>query len=123
MHHVDRNSGILNEEEKFSLDERRTYQEKFLQDLVQHAYAAGTPLKAALDAKGMKPADVRTIEDLQEIPITKKKDLSEAQKGNPPFGGFCTVPVSELVRVHQSCPWHRPENRYERRKQDYGNCD
>jgi phenylacetate-CoA ligase len=102
MHHVDRNSGILNEEEKFSLDERRAYQEKFLQDLVKHAYAAGTPLKAALDARGLKPADMGTIEDLQKLPITKKKDLSEAQKSNPPFGGFCTVPVSELVRVHQS---------------------
>lgn len=102
MHHVDRNSGILNEEEKFSPEKRREYQEAFLREVVAHAYAAGTPLKAALDAKGMKPADVHAIEDLQQIPITKKKDLSEAQKSNPPFGGFLTVPVSDLVRVHQS---------------------
>ncbi len=102
MHHIDRNSGILNAEEKFSLDERRNYQEKFLRELVAHAYAAGTPLKSALDSRGLKPEDVRTIEDLQKIPITKKKDLSEAQKANPPFGGFLTVPPTELVRIHQS---------------------
>jgi phenylacetate-coenzyme A ligase PaaK-like adenylate-forming protein len=102
MHHVDRNSGILGQEEKFSAEERRAYQEKFLQEVVSHAYTAGTPLKAALDAEKIKPSDVRTAADLQKVPITKKKDLSEAQKARPPFGGFLTVPASDLVRIHQS---------------------
>ena len=102
MHHVDRNSGILNVEEKISGPERRAYQEKFLQEVVSHAYAAGTPLKAAMDARGIKTSDMRTAGDLQKIPITKKKDLSEAQKVRPPFGGFLTVPSSDLVRIHQS---------------------
>ena len=102
MHHVDRNSGIMNAEEKFSLDERRTYQEAFFRDLVAHAHAAGTPIKAALQERGLTPEDIRTLEDLQKIPITKKKDLSEAQKANPPFGGFLTVPPTDLLRIHQS---------------------
>lgn len=102
MHHVDRNSGILNEEEKYSLEERRAYQEKFLQEVIQHAYAAGTPLKTSLDKESIKPEEIRTLEDLRRIPVTRKKDLSEAQKANPPFGGFLTVPMSELVRIHQS---------------------
>ena len=102
MHHVDRNSGILHEEEKFSLDERQNYQEKFLREIVGTAYAAGTPLKAALDKAGAKPDDIRTVADLAKLPITGKKDLSEAQKANPPFGGFLTVPMSDLLRVHIS---------------------
>ena len=102
MRKVDRNSGILNEEERLSLEKRRSYQEKFLREVVGVAYAAGTPLRAALDKAGAKPDDIRTTEDLGKIPITKKKDLSEAQKAKPPFGGFLTVPVHELVRIHQS---------------------
>ncbi len=102
MDHVDRNSGILDSEEKFSIDERRTYQERFLRELVTHSYNAGTPLKATLDRSGLRPEDVRTIEDLQKIPVTKKTDLAKAQSENPPFGGFVTVPVSELARIHQS---------------------
>jgi phenylacetate-CoA ligase len=102
MHHVDRNSGILDAEEKFSADERRRYQDSFLLEVVAHAYASGTPLKAAMDKKGIKPDEVRTTQDLQKLPITKKKDLSDAQKTNPPFGGYCTVPISDLVRIHQS---------------------
>lgn len=102
MDHVDRNSGILDSEEKFSIDERRTYQERFLQELVIHSYSAGTPLKATMDSVGLRPEDIRTIEDLQKIPVTKKTDLARAQSENPPFGGFVTVPVSELARIHQS---------------------
>jgi phenylacetate-CoA ligase len=102
MYHVDRNSGILNAEEALSSDERRRYQEKFLREVIAHAYASGTPLKASMDGKRIKPDDVRTAQDLQKIPITKKKDLSDAQKTNPPFGGYLTVPISDLVRIHQS---------------------
>ncbi len=102
MHHVDRNSGILQPEEKFSAQERRSYQEAFLRNVTSHAYGAGTPLRAAMDAAGLGPGDIRTIEDLQKIPVTKKTDLARAQKENPPFGGFLTVPVADLVRIHQS---------------------
>jgi phenylacetate-CoA ligase len=102
MHHVDRSSGILHEEEKFSLVERQQYQEKFLREIIGEAYAAGTPLKAALDKAGAKPTDIRTVADLAKIPITEKKDLSEAQNEKPPFGGFLTVPMTDLLRVHVS---------------------
>jgi phenylacetate-CoA ligase len=102
MHHVDRNAGISDEREKFSSEERRRYQEKFLQEVAAHAYASGTPLKAAMDAGGLRPGDLRTIEDLQKLPVTKKKDLAEAQKARPPFGGFLTVPTEDLIRIHQS---------------------
>jgi len=102
MHHVDRNSGIISPEEKFTREERRLYQETFLKEVVQTAYKAGTPLKAAMDERGLTQSDIRTIEDLRKLPITKKKDLAEAQKANPPFGGFLVVPISDLVRIHQS---------------------
>lgn len=102
MHHVDRNSGILNPEEKFSPEQRRAYQEKFLREVVALAYSSGTPLKKTLDGQGAAPDDIATIDDLRKIPILKKKDLSAAQKASPPFGGFLTVPVSELARIHQS---------------------
>jgi phenylacetate-CoA ligase len=102
MHHVDRNSGILNSEETFSPQDRRAYQEQFLHDVVAHAYASGTPLKKAMDDRGFTPGEIRTLEDLQKLPVTKKTDLAEAQKANPPFGGYVTVPISQLVRIHQS---------------------
>jgi phenylacetate-CoA ligase len=55
-----------------------------------------------MESRGLAPDSIRTIEDLKKLPITKKKDLSEAQKAQPPFGGFLTVPISDLARIHQS---------------------
>ncbi len=102
MAHVDRNSGVMDVEERFSIEERRSYQEGFLREVVDLAYKAGTPIKEALKRIGANPEDIRTLEDLKKLPIISKKDLSEAQKAKPPFGGFLTVPLSELARVHQS---------------------
>lgn len=102
MSRVDRNAGTIGPEEKFSADERRAYQERFLCEVVDRSYSAGTPLKAAMEQRGLKPEDIRAIEDLQKLPVTKKTDLAKAQKEDPPFGGFCTVPRSELLRIHQS---------------------
>jgi phenylacetate-CoA ligase len=78
------------------------YQDKFIHTLVRHAYNCGTPLKAAMDDAGVRPSDVRSVNDLKMLPITKKADLAQAQKANPPFGGYCTVPMNDLKRVHQS---------------------
>ncbi len=102
MRSVDRNTGILTREEKFSRDERMAYQERFLRAVVALAYSVGTPLKEVLDRAGAKVEDIRTVADLARIPITKKKDLSEAQKKKLPFGRFLAVPISDLARIHQS---------------------
>ncbi|MHB8202364.1 MAG: phenylacetate--CoA ligase family protein [Desulfomonilaceae bacterium] len=98
----DRNAGILNNDETFSDEKRKTYQESFLKQLIEHAYNSRTPLKKNMDSLGLRPSDISSIEDLQKLPITKKKDLSEAQKSDPPFGGFVTVPIRDLSRIHQS---------------------
>ncbi len=99
---VDRNSGFAAPEESLTLQDRRAYQDKFLREVVAHAYACGTPLRAAMEKSRITPQDVCQVGDLARLPITKKSDLVEAHKANPPFGGYCTVPPSELARVHQS---------------------
>ena len=108
MHHVDRNSGILNTEESFSADERRSYQEKFLQEVVSHAYAAGTPLKAAMDARGIKPSDMRTAGRLADNPHHQEEG---------PFGGSESsatvrrIPHRSRVRSSQDTPVTRADLR------------
>ncbi len=102
MERLDRNSGILYPEESFSYEERRQFQNAWVKEIVEHAYSAGTPLKDAMAAKGIKPADFKSLDDLSHIPVTRKSDLVEFQKETPPFGGYVTVPKSDLLRIHQS---------------------
>jgi phenylacetate-CoA ligase len=50
-----------------------------------------------MDETGVKPHDIKSLEDLQKLPFTTKKDLRD----NYPFGLFA-VPMSEVVRIHSS---------------------
>jgi len=50
-----------------------------------------------MDGAGIRPEDVKGLEDLRRLPFTNKKDLRD----NYPFGLF-TVPKKELVRIHAS---------------------
>ena len=46
---------------------------------------------------GIKPGDIKSLEDIAKFPVTVKEDLRD----NYPFG-LCAVPLKEVVRVHAS---------------------
>jgi phenylacetate-CoA ligase len=59
---------------------------------------ANVPLhRARMDAAGVKPADVRSLEDLRALPFTQKSDLRDAY----PFG-LLARPRERLARLHAS---------------------
>jgi phenylacetate-CoA ligase len=82
--------------------QRRDYLDRKLRGIIQHAYRHATGFKRILDSAGRTPRDIKTIKDLEKIPITKKADLVELQKKNPPFGGFEGVPLHHLRRIFVS---------------------
>ena len=47
--------------------------------------------------KGLMPEDVRSLDDLQQLPFTTQVDLRD----NYPYGLF-TVPLEQIVRIHAS---------------------
>ncbi|MCC6376314.1 MAG: phenylacetate--CoA ligase [Microbacteriaceae bacterium] len=64
---------------------------------VKHAYENVETYRAKFDAVGVKPSDIRTLDDVTKLPFTTKADLREAY----PFGMFA-VPSSEIRRIHAS---------------------
>ncbi len=48
-----------------------------------------------LEEAGVRPEDIRTVDDVQKLPFTRKTDL----QGGYPFG-FFAVPMKEVVRIH-----------------------
>jgi phenylacetate-CoA ligase len=62
-----------------------------------HAYERVPHYRAAFDAAGVRPDDLRALEDLARFPFTTKQDL----RANYPFGMFA-VPMDEVVRIHAS---------------------
>jgi phenylacetate-CoA ligase len=61
---------------------------------------------------GVHPEDVVDRRSLAELPLTRKSELIELQRQNPPFGGFTAAPMSSLRRVFVSPgPIYEPEGR------------
>lgn len=80
-----------------SRDEMAAVQSERLKQTVQRIYHNIPSYRAKMQEIGMLPGDVRSVEDLKNLPFTNKTDLRD----NYPFGMF-TVPMSEIVRVHAS---------------------
>jgi phenylacetate-CoA ligase len=60
----------------------------------------------------LRPEEVTHRRALAQLPLTRKSDLIELQRQEPPFGGFATLPVSALRRVFVSPgPIYEPEAR------------
>jgi phenylacetate-CoA ligase len=53
--------------------------------------------KQRFAACGLRPEDIRTLDDVRKLPFTTKQDLRE----NYPFG-LSAVPLEEVVRLHSS---------------------
>ncbi len=96
-------------------EKRLEHLNRKLRGIVQYAYKRSSAMREKVDAAGLKPKDIQTIQDLGKLPITKKSDLVELQKKNPPFGGLEGIPIQKLRRIYVSPgPIHEPgEPEYE----------
>lgn len=70
---------------------------KRLQSVLERVYATVPFYKASFDRAGIKPADVKGLEDLQLLPFTTKQDMRDSY----PYGLFA-APMEEIVRIHAS---------------------
>ncbi len=51
---------------------------------------------------GLMPDEIKDLKDLEKLPITKKSDLVNAQKENPPFGVFEIPSEAGMRRIYIS---------------------
>ncbi|BAU23632.1 phenylacetate-CoA ligase [Caldimicrobium thiodismutans] len=75
----------------------RSLQLERLKRIVKYAYEKVPFYRKRFDTSGIKPEDIRSLEDIKYIPFTSKADLREVY----PFGMFA-VPLSEIVEIHSS---------------------
>ncbi len=80
-----------------SREEIREIQSKRLRETVERCYNNVPFYKKKFDEIGLKPEDIKTIDDIAKIPFTVKQDLRD----NYPFG-LNAVPKKDIVRVHAS---------------------
>jgi phenylacetate-CoA ligase len=94
-----RKDEYFDELETMSVSARGQYLDQKLKEAVNHAYHNAPAAQDILNQAGVKPADIKSVRDLEKLPITRKTDLIDRQKKNPPYGGFLAIPPEEVERV------------------------
>ena len=85
------------EAETLSPERLARLQLRRLRATVKNAWDNVAPLRQRMQAAGVRPQDIRSLEDLRLLPFTQKGDLRE----HYPFGLFAR-PRTSLARVHAS---------------------
>ncbi len=83
--------------ETMSRDEMSALQLERLKKIVRYAYERVPFYTKKFDEAGLRPEDIRTLEDINKIPFTTKTDLRD----NYPYG-LMAVEMDDIVRVHAS---------------------
>ena len=68
-----------------------------LQTMVQYAYDNTVYYKRSFDAAGVKPSDIKTLDDLAKFPFINKQTERETQHVGSFFGELCSVPEEDVV--------------------------
>jgi phenylacetate-CoA ligase len=85
------------EMECMSREDMRRLQSERLIETVKRCYENVPFYKKKMDQKGIRPEDIKSIDDITKLPFTTKHDLRDEY----PFG-LQAVPMEQVVRVHAS---------------------
>ena len=83
--------------ETMDRERMRELQGRKLHELVEWTYSRVEHYRRKMDAMGVKPDDIQTIDDIAKLPFTTKADLRDTY----PTGMFA-VPNTEMERIHAS---------------------
>jgi phenylacetate-CoA ligase len=86
-----------NPEETLSRQDLTKLQTERLQKVCERVYNRVPFYKKKFDEKGIKPGDIKNVQDITKLPFTKKSDLRD----NYPYGLFAE-PLEDIVRIHAS---------------------
>lgn len=78
-------------------EDMRNLQGARLKKLVDRIYHNVPYYREKMQAIGLSPWDINSLDDIEKLPYTTKEDIRE----NYPFGLFA-APLSEVVRIHAS---------------------
>ncbi|MBR3810222.1 MAG: phenylacetate--CoA ligase [Clostridia bacterium] len=83
--------------ETMSKEEMKKLQSEKIVKQVKHVYENVPYYKNLMDEKGVKPEDIKGIDDLHKLPFLSKADLRDAY----PYG-LLAKPLEDCVRIHST---------------------
>ena len=83
--------------ETMPYEEMKKLQSERLVKQVRHVYKNVKYYRDLMDAKGVKPEDIQSVDDLHKLPFLSKADLRDAY----PYG-LLAVPLNDCVRIQST---------------------
>ncbi|MBN2512170.1 MAG: phenylacetate--CoA ligase [Sedimentisphaerales bacterium] len=83
--------------ETASIDQLRAMQSERLKTIARHVYTRNPVIRAAFEARGIGPGDIRSVEDIVKLPLMNK----ESFRMHYPLGMCCAEP-NALAEMHMS---------------------
>jgi phenylacetate-CoA ligase len=79
------------EYDRIPRDRLRELQSEKLRLAVRYMYECSPMYRRKLDAAGVSPTDIRSIDDLSHLPLTTKEEMSASVGERPPFGEYTAI--------------------------------
>jgi len=70
-----------------------------LQAQLKYAYENSPFYRRKWDAAGIKPQDIKSLDDFEQIPFVTKDEIRQDQIEYPPFGNNLCIPREQIARV------------------------
>ena len=82
-------SRYFDAKENMGLTKRQSYYNQSLAKMVRLGYQKSSRVKKIFDEKNIKPSEIKSIKDLEKLPVISREELVKLEKEELPFGGFC----------------------------------
>jgi len=82
-------SRYFDPKENMALTKRQNYYNQSLAKMVRLGYQKSSRVKKIFDEKNIKPSEIKSIKDLEKLPVISREELVKLEKEELPFGGFC----------------------------------
>jgi len=84
--------------ETMNRSERDVYQNKRLAEMVSLGFERSPKLRSIFQDRGLKPLDIRSTDDLVNLPVVSREQIVGIEAQDPPFGGLAD-PNAEIERI------------------------
>jgi len=78
--------------------DRKAYQSKKLTEMVSLGFDRSPKLRSIFQDRGLKPSDIRSTDDLVNLPIVSREQIVGIEAQDPPFGGLADM-NAEIERI------------------------
>jgi len=90
---VKKESRYFDTKENMTLSKRQSYYNQSLVKMVRLGYKKSSGVKKIFDERNIDPLKIKSVNNLEKLPIISREQLVKLEKEEPPYGGFSAKDV------------------------------